>query len=122
MTNRIFASIALIALSSNAFSQTPCAELDNLIDASIFEIAMTRTEGDVYDKSAPQQTARYIDINNQLQILNINLAIHTQNKCPARKAGIVPFKYQTQASDCVLAKLKSEGVASKCNFKKWKPE
>lgn len=122
MKKRYFAAIAVFALSSSALAQQTCVELDSLLDNSIFEIAMTFMDGQISDKSAPQQTARYIDINNKLQILSINLSIHTQNKCPPRKSGITPFKYQSQSSDCMMARLKSVDVAAKCNFKTWKPE
>jgi len=122
MKKRYFAAIGVFALSSSALAQQTCIDLDNLIDTSIFEIAMTFMDGQLSDKSAPQQTARYIDINNKLQILNINFSIYTQNKCPPRKNGITPFKYERQSTDCMMARVRSVDVAAKCNFKTWKPE
>ena len=113
--------LALAAFAPISNAQTLCADLDTLIDASIMTSAMSQAQGSL-DKSAAQQTARYLAINNELQLISINLAIQSQNKCPIRKNGINPFRYQLQAMDCLLARMKNEDVPSKCNFRAWKPE
>jgi hypothetical protein len=92
-------------------------------DEAIFSIALSEAEGSALDKSAPQQTSRYLGFNNQLQVININLAIQSQNKCPPRKNGINPFRHGLQARECLLARLKKDETStSKCDFKSWRLE
>lgn len=58
--------VAVVFLLS-ACDRTPdsiCQELDNAIDTSIRRVALSLVEGDVYDKGAMQQAARYTAANN----------------------------------------------------------
>jgi hypothetical protein len=96
----------LLAASCNVTAQTLCADLDEVIDESILAIALSEAEGQMFDKSAQQQTSRYLGFNNQLQVININLAIQSQNKCPPRKNGINPFRHKWQALECFFGSPK----------------
>jgi len=117
------AAILFLTVSCNVTAQTVCADLDKVIDESILAIALSDAEGQMFDKSAPQQTSRYLGFNNQLQVININLAIQSQNKCPPRKNGINPFRHKLQALECLSARLKKdEPSASKCDVKSWRLE
>jgi hypothetical protein len=104
-------------------AQSLCKDLEKIIDESILTIALSEAEGQLFDKSAPQQTARFLGFNNQLQVININLAIQSQNKCPSRKGGVNPFRYKLQALECLTARLKKdESSALKCDVRAWRLE
>ena len=110
----------LLAASCNVAAQTLCADLDKVIDESILAIALSEVDGQIFDKSAAQQTSRYLGFNNQLQVININLAIQSQNKCPPRKRGINPFRHELQALKCLEARRNNDDhSASKCDVKSW---
>ena len=95
-----------------------CQVLDTTIDSSIKRVALTLAEGDLFDKGAMQQAARYVDVNNHLQVMRINLDLLSHHKCPIRKAVINPFMYSRDARLC-LASSNGSDEANKCDIKKW---
>jgi hypothetical protein len=108
-----------------ACDRTPdpiCQELDAAIDTSIRHVALSLVEGDIYDKGAMQQAARYTAANNYLQVIRINLDLQSQHKCPIRKSVINPMMYEKDARQCMLATLgsKTEEVSKACDVKNWK--
>lgn len=100
-----------------------CQELDNSIDSSIRRAALTLAEGEVFDKGAMQQAARYVAANNHLQVIRISLDLQTQHKCPIRKSVINPLMYDAEALRCLSATVggdKKDVAANLCDIKKWK--
>ncbi len=119
MASRIIFALTITALIA-ACSQAPdptCAKLDSVIDKSIQKIALSSANGDMFDKSAMQQSARSAEASNYLQIIHINLNLQSQNKCPARKASIDPLSFESEALACLAAK--DEEKAALCDPKKW---
>lgn len=99
-----------------------CQELDTSIDSSIKRVALTLAEGEVLDKGAMQQAARYIAANNHLQVIRISLELQTQHKCPIRKSVINPFMYHAESLKCLSATIggdKMDDAANLCDIKKW---
>lgn len=119
-----FASLIMCAACANAATDSICQELEGTIDDSIRSIALSLSEGDINDRGAPQQTVRYISINGKLQVIQINLLLESENKCPVRKTPINPFGFnRLDVSKCQLALLGGEGKensAALCNIKNWK--
>ncbi len=115
---------AVIALVGCEKTPDPiCQELDAAIDSSIRRVALTLAEGEVFDKGAMQQAARYVAANNHLQVIRISLDLQMQHKCPIRKAVINPLMYETEALTCLSATVDSEKkdeAANLCDFKKVK--
>lgn len=100
-----------------------CQELDAAIDTSIRHVALSLVEGDIYDKGAMQQAARYTAANNYLHVIRINLDLQSQHKCPIRKSVINPMMYEMDAGKCMIATLgnKAEQTTAKaCDIKNWK--
>ena len=99
-----------------------CQELDAAIDTSIRHVALSLVEGDIYDKGAMQQAARYTAANNYLQVIRINLDLQSQHKCSIRKAVINPMMYEKDARQCMHATLdnKAEEASKACDIKNWK--
>jgi hypothetical protein len=120
------ALLLAIALTQTACAKGPdpiCQELDATIDDSIRRVAMTMVEGDIYDKGAMQQAARYISANNHLQVIRISLDLQSQHKCQIRKSVINPFMYEAEATKCMLASAGGDGKENKdslCDPKNWK--
>lgn len=119
----------MLLLIAAAFAQTACAktpepicqELDATIDGSIKHVALTLAEGEISDKGAMQQAARYISANNHLQVIRITLDLQSQNKCPVRKTIINPLMYQLEAMNCLAATLgNKEEMTNLCDIKNWK--
>lgn len=119
-----FAVAAGIALAGCDKTPDPiCQELDATIDSSIRRVALTLAEGEVFDKGAMQQAARYAAANNHLEVIRISLDLQTQHKCPIRKSVINPLMYDTEALKCLSATVGSEKkdeAANLCDIKKWK--
>ena len=85
--SRTIALLIAVAISQTACTKPPepiCQELDTTIDNSIRQVALTLAEGDVFDKGAMQQAARYIAANNHLQVIQISLNLKSQHKCQIR--------------------------------------
>ena len=123
MTLKLLSLLAL-ALSLSSCSRTPdpvCAELDQTIDANIKKIALTLVDGEVSDKGAMQQAARYTMVNNRLLVIATNLEIQSKNNCAIRKTPIDPLAFEEAALKCFSATLtdKKEAVAV-CDLKTWK--
>ena len=113
----------VIAQTACAKSPGPiCQELDTTIDNSIRKVALTLAEGDVFDKGAMQQAARYVAANNHLQVIQISLNLQSQNKCQVRKSVINPLIYQSEALKCLSETLgEKKGNSSElCDIKNWK--
>lgn len=117
----VAAGLALVGCS-----KTPdpiCQELDATIDSSIKRVALTLAEGEVFDKGAMQQAARYVAANNHLQVIRISLDLQTQHQCPIRKSVINPLMYEAEALKCLSATVRGEKMdeaANLCDIKKWK--
>ncbi len=118
-----FVVCVLLSIASFSFAKpinSVCNTLDDAIDNSIKKIALLSIDGSS-DKSAVQQTARSIEVSNQLQLMQINLQIHSQHKCPIRKSAINPYAFKKSALLCYLNLLKDdkEKTERTCNFKNW---
>lgn len=123
MRMKYFMAIAVSAASFNAVSQTNvCKQLNAAIDNSIVSAAVSYAEGDMNDKSAAQQTSRYININNYLQVINTNISLLTQNKCSPRQTPIfAPRAYHLSALTCYTDQLgKKEAAIQSCDYQSWK--
>ena len=123
--NYKLALLVAFVMAQTACTQPPepiCQELDTTIDNSIRKIALTLAEGDVFDKGAMQQAARYVAANNHLQVIQISLSLQSQNKCQVRKSVINPLIYQSEALKCLTATLgeKKGDSAVLCDIKTWK--
>lgn len=118
----------VVALSfiGAARAQQACTEIEKIIDEAVFAAAISVAEGEVFDKSAPQQTSRYLNLNNHLQVIGINVALLAQNRCPARTRPINPMRYKLQAMACMserLAEKKADpSTSGKCDVKAWRFE
>ena len=64
--NSFFIALLTFVFTSHSYAQTTCADLEELIDSNTMKIALSEFEGQAFDESAAQQTARNLDINNQL--------------------------------------------------------
>lgn len=109
------------AIAQTACAKPPepiCQELDATIDGSIQRVALTLAEGEVFDKGAMQQAARYISANNHLQVIHISLDLQKEHKCPIRKSAINPMAFQMDALACMAAK--DEEKLKLCDIKNWK--
>lgn len=86
------------------------------------QVALTLAEGDVFDKGAMQQAARYIAANNHLQVIQISLNLQSQHKCQIRKSVINPLIYKSEALKCLTATIgeKKDNAAALCDIKNWK--
>ena len=118
----LFALLSLVAFSSAVQAQpqnVSCYDFEAAIDREIKGAALLLAEG-LSEKSAPRQTNRSIEINNKLQLVNINLQLQIQNKCPVRKIPVSPSSYISEALDCILAQLKGENNSSACDIANWK--
>ena len=110
-----------VAIAQAACAKPPepiCQELDATIDGSIQRAALTLAEGDIYDKGAMQQAARYISVNNHLQVIRISLDLQKEHKCPIRKSAINPMIFKMAALSCLAAK--DEEKQKLCDIKNWK--
>lgn len=119
------ALLVAIVIAQTACAKSPepiCQELDTTIDNSIRQVALTLAEGDVFDKGAMQQAARYISANNHLQVIQISLNLQSQHKCQIRKSVINPLIYRSEALKCLTESLgeKKGDVAALCDIKNWK--
>lgn len=114
-----FLVVVTFVLASCSPTPDPiCTELDASIDRSIQRIALSLASGDVFDKGAMQQAARYIEANNRLHVIRINLDLQVHHKCPIRKAVINPLVFEREALACIAAK--DDEKSELCNLKKWK--
>ena len=123
--SRTIALLIAVAISQTACTKPPepiCQELDTTIDNSIRQVALTLAEGDVFDKGAMQQAARYIAANNHLQVIQISLNLQSQHKCQIRKSVINPLIYKSEALKCLTATIgeKKDNAAALCDIKNWK--
>ena len=111
-----------ILLASCSKSQDPiCTDLDSAIDTNIKKIALTLVDGEMADKGAMQQAARYTMINNRLLVISANLELQSKHNCAIRKTPIDPMSYGNDALKCYSATLtEKDKAASACNFKSWK--
>lgn len=117
-------SLAVVVLLA-ACGKAPdpvCQQLDTSIDENSKRIALLLAQGEVFDKGATQQSARYTMANNHLQVIRLNVELQTRHNCPIRKSVIDPFLYQADALKCLSStigdkKNESSGV---CDFKNWK--
>lgn len=125
MKSAIVCTLALIVLpqlsvaQTQQVSQADCQAFETAIESGVKGVALILAEG-IIDNSAPRQTYRSADINNKLQIINLNLLLEVQNKCPIRKTPIVPSIYLSEALDCNLAQVKGEKDSPACDMKNWK--
>lgn len=115
----IAAFIAASAFSLSVRAQSNCQDFETAIDGDTKGIALIMAEG-LGDNSAPRQTNRNLDINSKFQLININLQLQIQNKCPVRKTSINPMVYIGEALDCNLARLKGEKDSPTCDTRNWK--
>lgn len=122
--NRMIAPLIALAIAQTACAKPPesiCQELDTTIDNSIRQVALTLAQGDVFDKGAMQQTARYIAANNHLQVIQISLNLESQHKCQIRKSVINPLIYKSEALKCLAATIgeKKDNASALCDIKNW---
>ncbi|WP_048441056.1 hypothetical protein [Caenimonas sp. SL110] len=121
---RLFAIVLLATLlSSCAKAPDPavCASLDRTIDHNIKKIALTLVEGEISDKGAMQQAARYTMVSSRLQVIATNVELQSKNNCQVRQAPIDPLVYEDDAMKCFSATLSQKPeVTSLCEFKSWK--
>ena len=115
-------SIGLCLVASSSFGKSVCENYESAINEGIKAIAISTLEGEMNDKSAPQQTARNLSINHQLQLLQINTALSAQHNCSPRKEPIDPFQYRTAGVNCLKVLIIKEGNIEACDFKTWKPD
>ena len=118
--------VAALSLATSARAQNACTEIEKIIDEAVFSAAISIGEGEMLDRSAPQQTSRYLNLNNHLQVIAINVTLLAQNRCPARSRPINPMRYKLQAIACVsdrlLKKEPDPSTATKCDIKTWRFE
>jgi hypothetical protein len=124
MIRSVAISIAVV-LTQAACSKPPepiCQALDTTIDNNVRQVALTLAEGDVFDKGAMQQAARYIAANNHLQVIQISLSLQSEHKCTIRKSVINPLQYRSEALKCLTATIgeKKDDAATLCDIKNWK--
>lgn len=121
---RTITLLIAVAIAQTAYAkpESICQELDTTIDNSIRKVALTLAEGDLFDKGAMQQAARYISANNHLQVIQISLNLQSQHKCPIRKSVINPLIYQSEALKCLNATMgdKKGDASTLCDIKNWK--
>ena len=121
MTIRLFTIIVLTTLlASCAKAPDPavCSSLDRTIDHNIKKIALTLVEGEISDKGAMQQAARYTMVSSRLQIIATNLDLQSKNNCQIRQTPIDPMVYEDDALKCFSATLSQKPeAASLCEFK-----
>ena len=120
---RLFAIVFLAMLLSSC-AKTPdpavCTSLDRTIDHNIKKIALTLVEGEISDKGAMQQAARYTMVSSRLQVIATNLELQSKNNCQVRQTPIDPLVYEEAAMKCFSATLRQEPeAASLCEFKNW---
>ena len=115
---RFVAFIAASVFSVSAQAQSTCQDFENAINGETKGIALIMAEG-LGDNSAPRQTNRNTEINGKFQLININLQLQIQNKCPVRKTPINPMLYIAEALDCNLARLKDEKNSPACDMMNW---
>jgi len=117
-------SLLLLSALLGACNKAPdavCADLDKTIDSNIKRIALTLVEGELSDKGAMQQAARYTMVNSRLQIIATNLELQSKHGCSIRQAPIDPLVYEAEALKCYSATLGQEPEASTlCEYKNWK--
>jgi hypothetical protein len=115
------AAVVAVAMcaSTSAFAQSACDALQKAIESEIKEAALSSANG-LGDNSAPRATMRQIEIANNLSIIQANIALMAQNKCPPRTAPINPGVYLSEALSCSLAILKSEKDPPACDKSTWK--
>jgi hypothetical protein len=123
--NRTIALLIAVAIAQTGCAKPPesiCQELDATIDKSIKQVALTLAEGDVFDKGAMQQAARYIAANNHLQVIQISLNLQSQHKCPIRNSVINPLIYKSAALKCLTVTIgeKKDDGSALCDVKNWK--
>jgi len=98
-----------------------CAEFDRTIDRNIKRIALTLIEGEVSDKGAMQQAARYTMVSSRLQIIATNVDLQSKHSCQIRQVPIDPLVYEEDALKCYSATLGQKPEASNlCDYKNWK--
>jgi hypothetical protein len=122
---------SLSLLCATACAKTPdpiCQELDAAIDSSIKRAALSLIRGEIGDKGAPQQTARYVEVNNHLQVIRISLDLLKQHECPIQKRVINPLIYDNSI-DCTSevtyrmigsSKKSLDEIINLCGIKGWK--
>jgi hypothetical protein len=120
---RLLATLVLSALlsSCNKAPDSVCADLDKTIDNNIKRIALNLVEGEVSDKGAMQQAARYTMVNSRLQIIATNLELQSKHNCSIRQTAIDPLVYEDEAMNCYSATLGRKPEATTlCEYKNWK--
>jgi len=121
---RILTALVLATLLSSC-SKAPdpavCAELDRTIDRNIKQIALTLAQGEIVDKGAMQQAARYTMVSSRLQIIATNIDLQSKHNCQIRQSPIDPLEYEEDALKCYSAMLEQKPEASNlCEYKNWK--
>ncbi len=117
----VLALAALLSSCSKASDPAVCAEFDRTIDRNIKRIALTLVQGEIADKGAMQQAARYSMVSSRLQIIATNVDLQAQHNCQIRQSPIDPLVYEEDALKCYSATLRETPEASNlCEFKNWK--
>jgi hypothetical protein len=113
----VLLAVIFTLFSSQANAETLCQQLENSIEPTIKAVAMIKAGG-FSDNSAPRETSRQIQVNNELQLISMHLTLLAQNKCPPRSTPVDPSIYMMDALECATATGKGREVA--CDMRTWK--
>jgi hypothetical protein len=76
----------------------------------------------VGDDSSVRATSRELEISNWLAVMNMDLTLMIQSKCPLPSYSPKLASYASSALDCVKAQRSGKKEPPECNRDKWKRE
>jgi len=115
----VLLTIILSGFTSMAFAEVNCQQIQDWIEFKIKVAALINAEG-IGDNSIPRLTLKEMKLNNELQIISMNLALLSQNNCPARATLINPGVYMLAAMHCTTARMTGRDEKSACDVDSWK--
>lgn len=95
-----------------------CVDLAKSIDASAKEMSKAEMSG-FGDDSAPRETNRQLEINNQLLLIQMNLSLMSQYRCQLPRHSIQVNDYMVNALSCRTAQMGGDYKSPKCDLATW---
>ena len=120
MKIRFIGYLILITATQSVLAQSSCEAFNSAVELEMKRAAYSSAEG-IGDSSAARATMHELKIANSLSLINMNLNLMVQNKCPPRKNPIDYMIYFFEASACETAIRRGEKDTTACKkINDWK--